>query len=65
MNLVCGNLFLHSPLRVAWRRGVIAGLIGSTLVDRLLGEGHQMTGADNLKTGSLTTDAWSFLSAVC
>ncbi len=29
-----------------------AGFIGSTLVDRLLVEGHQVTGADNLSAGS-------------
>jgi UDP-glucose 4-epimerase len=29
-----------------------AGFIGSTLVDRLLGEGHQVTGVDNLSAGS-------------
>jgi UDP-glucose 4-epimerase len=28
-----------------------AGFIGSTLVDRLLGEGHQVTGVDNLSAG--------------
>lgn len=28
-----------------------AGFIGSTLVDRLLGEGHQVVGVDNLSTG--------------
>jgi hypothetical protein len=33
-----------------------AGFIGSTLGDRLLGEGHQVTGADNLKAGSLAAD---------
>ncbi len=30
-----------------------AGFIGSTLVDRLLAEGHQVTGLDNLATGKL------------
>lgn len=29
-----------------------AGFIGSTLVERLLGEGHQVTGVDNLRAGS-------------
>src|SRR5271168_1234542 len=29
-----------------------AGFIGSTLVDRLLEEGHQVTGVDNLSAGS-------------
>jgi UDP-glucose 4-epimerase len=29
-----------------------AGFIGSTLVDRLLAEGHQVTGVDNLSAGS-------------
>jgi UDP-glucose 4-epimerase len=29
-----------------------AGFIGSTLVDRLLGEGHQVVGVDNLSTGA-------------
>src|SRR6185312_5007533 len=28
-----------------------AGFIGSTLVDRLLAEGHQVVGIDNLSTG--------------
>src|SRR5689334_2738805 len=28
-----------------------AGFIGSTLVDRLLGEGHQVVGLDNFRTG--------------
>ncbi|MGO9250873.1 MAG: NAD-dependent epimerase/dehydratase family protein, partial [Mycobacterium sp.] len=28
-----------------------AGFIGSTLVDRLLEEGHQVTGVDNLSAG--------------
>jgi len=31
-----------------------AGFIGSTLVDRLLSEGHQVVGVDNLSTGSPT-----------
>ena len=30
-----------------------AGFIGSTLVDRLLHEGHQVVGIDNLSTGVL------------
>jgi UDP-glucose 4-epimerase len=30
-----------------------AGFIGSTLVDRLLGDGHTVTAVDNLSTGSL------------
>lgn len=30
-----------------------AGFIGSTLVDRLLSEGHQVVGVDNLSTGNL------------
>jgi UDP-glucose 4-epimerase len=30
-----------------------AGFIGSTLVDRLLAEGHEVTGVDNLSTGRL------------
>lgn len=30
-----------------------AGFIGSALVDRLLGDGHQVVGIDNLSTGSL------------
>ncbi len=30
-----------------------AGFIGSTLVDRLLNEGHQVVGIDNLSTGVL------------
>lgn len=30
-----------------------AGFIGSTLVDRLLGEGHEVFGVDNLSTGDL------------
>ena len=29
-----------------------AGFIGSTLVDRLLVEGHQVTGVDNLSAGT-------------
>ena len=29
-----------------------AGFIGSTLVDRLLQEGHQVTGVDNLSAGA-------------
>src|SRR5271166_1899644 len=29
-----------------------AGFVGSTLVDRLLAEGHQVVGVDNLSTGS-------------
>ena len=28
-----------------------AGFIGSTLVDRLLAEGHQVVGIDNFRTG--------------
>ncbi len=31
-----------------------AGFIGSTLVDRMLSEGHQVVGVDNLSTGSPT-----------
>jgi UDP-glucose 4-epimerase len=37
-----------------------AGFIGSTLVDRLLEEGHQVTGVDNLSAGSPVTN---FMSA--
>src|ERR1700743_2884058 len=33
-----------------------AGFIGSTLVDRLLSEGHQVTGVDNLSAGSPVTN---------
>ena len=33
-----------------------AGFIGSTLVDRLLEEGHQVTGVDNLSAGSPATN---------
>jgi UDP-glucose 4-epimerase len=33
-----------------------AGFIGSTLVDRLLAEGHQVTGVDNLSAGSPVTN---------
>jgi UDP-glucose 4-epimerase len=33
-----------------------AGFIGSTLVDRLLGEGHQVTGVDNLSAGAPATN---------
>lgn len=29
-----------------------AGFIGSTLVDRLLAEGHQVVGVDNFSTGN-------------
>jgi len=37
-----------------------AGFIGSTLVDRLLEEGHQVTGVDNLSAGSPATNlAWA------
>ena len=32
-----------------------AGFIGSTLVDRLLADGHQVVGIDNLRTGSAPT----------
>ncbi|HEY3418262.1 MAG TPA: NAD-dependent epimerase/dehydratase family protein, partial [Armatimonadota bacterium] len=35
-----------------------AGFIGSNLVDRLLADGHQVTGFDNLSTGQM-----EFLSA--
>src|SRR5712671_4658090 len=31
-----------------------AGFIGSTLVDRLLADGHQVVGIDNLSTGVVT-----------
>ena len=31
-----------------------AGFIGSTLVDRLLPEGHQVIGVDNFSTGIMT-----------
>jgi UDP-glucose 4-epimerase len=33
-----------------------AGFIGSTLVDGLLGEGHQVTGVDNLSAGPPATN---------
>jgi UDP-glucose 4-epimerase len=33
-----------------------AGFIGSTLVDRLLAEGHQVTGVDNLSAGTPATN---------
>jgi nucleoside-diphosphate-sugar epimerase len=33
-----------------------AGFIGSTLVDRMLEEGHPVTGVDNLSAGSLAAD---------
>src|SRR5271166_2224118 len=33
-----------------------AGFIGSTLVDRLLQEGHQVTGVDNLSAGAPATN---------
>jgi nucleoside-diphosphate-sugar epimerase len=29
----------------------VAGFIGSSLVDRLLADGHQVVGVDNLRTG--------------
>ena len=32
-----------------------AGFIGSTLVDRLLADGHQVVGVDNLSTGTVAT----------
>lgn len=39
-----------------------AGFIGSTLVDRLLAEGHQVVGIDNLSTGHVDNlaGAWQF-----
>jgi NAD dependent epimerase/dehydratase family len=36
-----------------------AGFIGSTLVDRMLEQGHQVTGVDNLSVGSLATNLGS------
>ncbi len=36
-----------------------AGFIGSTLVDRLLNEGHQVTAVDNFCTGSLANLEWA------
>src|SRR5256885_1558913 len=43
-------------LRMAFNRFFVtggAGFIGSTLVDRLLGQGAQVTAYDNLSTGQL------------
>jgi len=37
-----------------------AGFIGSTLVDRLLAEGHQVIGVDNLSTGDVANLAHAF-----
>ena len=40
-----------------------AGFIGSTLVDRLLAEGHQVVGVDNLSTGTSPISRMRFTSA--